>query len=194
MKLPESNDTELEKALARLMPPALSPRAQEEIETMIDQLASEQGISRAPARFPLKRWFLGAGVAASIGAMISVVPLLSPKTSPAVAGTKPPSPSLVMESSLPISATHLLIETTATYAGADGQIKVRSVGEEIAIHILSASGETLVNRQISLTDSMDSFPAAWRARVGLLCRTLDKSLDLSSSPSREPQPRAVPPQ
>lgn len=194
MKPPEMNDTELEKTLARLMPPALSHRAQEEIETMIDQLAAAPASAVQRDRLPLNRWFLGAGIAASIGALISIVPMLGSKTEPSQLAANPPSGALVTESSLPISTASHLLENSASYSGVDGHVQVRSVGEEISIQISSASGATLFDRQISPSESMDSLPAEWRVRVGHLCRALDKTPDPAVSPSREPQPRAIPPQ
>jgi hypothetical protein len=194
MKPPEMNDTELEKTLARLMPPALSHRAQEEIETMIDQLAATPATSIQRERLPLNRWFLGAGIAASIGALISVVPFIGSNPETSQLAAKPPTGALVTESSVPISTASHLMENSANYSGVDGQVQVRSVGEEISIQISSASGATLFDRQISSSESMDSLPAEWRARVGHLCRALDKTSDPTVSPSREPQPRAIPPQ
>lgn len=190
MKPPEPNATELESALARLMPPALSPRAQEDIESMLDQLANSQ--ARPGSHVSAQRWFLGAGIAASIGALISLWPLFGSKSEPQLLATAPSASSLVRESSLPLSGTYHQQENLATYSGADGRVQVRSVGEEISILVLSATGEALFDQKLPATDSSDSVPAAWRDRVDHLRRTLDGPHVLGTIPSREPQPRAVP--
>jgi hypothetical protein len=190
MKPPEPNATELESALARLMPPALSPRAREGIEAMLDQLASTQ--VRPGSHASPQRWFLGAGIAASIGALISLWPLFGSKSEPQMLATAPSASSLVRESSIPLSVANQQQESLATYSGADGRVQVRSVGEETSILVISATGEVLFDHQVPATDSSDAVPSAWRDRVDHLRRSLDGTRVSGTSPSRQPQPRAVP--
>jgi hypothetical protein len=67
----------IETILARLMPPAMSQAAQQDMEAMIDDLAGSAVENVIP--HPSGNWFvrslIGGGIAAAIGAMAAVFPL-----------------------------------------------------------------------------------------------------------------------
>jgi hypothetical protein len=64
----------VEKSLERLIPVALSLRATEDIERMLDELAAGGKVAALPpvARLRLKRWHRGFGIAAALVAGILV--------------------------------------------------------------------------------------------------------------------------
>ena len=71
MQKPDPNFEEMEEALRRLMPVAVSGDAQERLETMLDELAGDPEIERFDFRRPAK-WLAGAGIAAALGLGIYV--------------------------------------------------------------------------------------------------------------------------
>ena len=66
MQKPDHNIGDLEKALFRLMPVAMSEEARDRMETMIDGLAGDSKVSRFDFRKAAKRLAVG-GIAAAIG-------------------------------------------------------------------------------------------------------------------------------
>jgi hypothetical protein len=69
----------IETILARLMPPALGQDSQVEIDAMIDALAgpeAENVVGISSGRW-LVRALIGGGIAAAIGAMVAIFPLMS---------------------------------------------------------------------------------------------------------------------
>lgn len=69
---------EIEAALARLMPPALSEGSQSRIEEMIDELASsepENVVAISSGKW-IARSLIGGGIAAAIGALCAVFPMI----------------------------------------------------------------------------------------------------------------------
>jgi hypothetical protein len=69
----------IETILARLMPPALSQGSQVEIDAMIDGLAgpeAENIVEISSGRW-LVRAVIGGGIAAAIGAMVAIFPMIS---------------------------------------------------------------------------------------------------------------------
>ncbi len=76
----------IETILARLMPPALSEECQSEIEARIDDLAGPENVVRISW---LTRCVIGGGIAAAIGAMCAVVPMIRGSADPQVARTSP---------------------------------------------------------------------------------------------------------
>lgn len=85
----------IETILARLMPPALSEECQFEIETRIEELA---GAEKVAGISWLTRCVIGGGIAAAIGALCAVIPMLHEVPQPQVAVTSPSGFSLVSES------------------------------------------------------------------------------------------------
>ena len=89
----------IEAILARLMPPALSENCQSEIETMIDDLTGAENIVRIPW---LTRCVIGGGIAAAIGALCAVFPMIQGSTNSRVAAAShavsPAGVDLVSES------------------------------------------------------------------------------------------------
>lgn len=90
----------IETILARLMPPAMSQAAQEDIDAMLDDLAGtavENVVSH-----PSSNWFvrslIGGGIAAAIGAMIAIFPLAPemPESRMAISPPAYPSSGLVL--------------------------------------------------------------------------------------------------
>jgi hypothetical protein len=189
MKPPEPSHQEIENALARLMPPALSQHAHEDIESMLDQLSGESAPQPDLIQISPQRWVFGIGIAASIGALIALWPFLVPKPQAQTLTARSLPSALVTESSLPLIQQS---GNTASYSGGDGRVEVRSAGEGISVNLFSATRESLFQGDFSASDSLESVPAAWRERVDLLRRTLDKATVSSATPSREPQPRGVP--
>jgi len=78
----------IETIMARLMPPALSQECQFEIETLIDDLAGPE-----PTNIVGISWFtrclIGGGIAAGIGALCAVVPMIRGTSDAQVAVTSP---------------------------------------------------------------------------------------------------------
>ena len=74
MQAPDS----IETIMARLMPPALSQDCQFEIEAMIDDLAGAElaNVTEISSGRWLVRCVIGGGIAAAIGALIAVVPMI----------------------------------------------------------------------------------------------------------------------
>lgn len=62
----------IETVLARLMPPALSQNCQDDLESMIDELAGPAELPRVSAIRHAGRWVLGGGIAAAVGALFAV--------------------------------------------------------------------------------------------------------------------------
>ncbi len=67
----------IEAILGRLMPPALSQSCEFEIAAMIDELAGPEAenIAKIPAKAGAKRWLIGGGIAAAIGALCALLPM-----------------------------------------------------------------------------------------------------------------------
>lgn len=85
----------IETIMARLMPPALSEECQFEIETLIDDLAGPENVVGISW---LTRCVIGGGIAAAIGALCAVIPMIHDAPQPHVAVTSPSGFSLVSES------------------------------------------------------------------------------------------------
>lgn len=91
MQAPDS----IEAIMARLMPPALSEECQFEIETLIDDLAGPENVVGISW---LTRCVIGGGIAAAIGALCAVIPMIHDAPQPQVAVISPSGFSLVSES------------------------------------------------------------------------------------------------
>ncbi|MEO5715652.1 MAG: hypothetical protein ABIT37_19390 [Luteolibacter sp.] len=81
----------IEAALARLMPPALSEDCQFEIEEMIDELAgseAENVVAISSGKW-IARSLIGGGIAASIGALCAVFPMMRGASDPRLVQTPP---------------------------------------------------------------------------------------------------------
>ena len=78
----------VETILARLMPPALSVSAQQEIEAMLDELAGPAPAQQTSSG-PRWRWFIGVGLAAALAAVIAIPSLMKPVSPQAVATALP---------------------------------------------------------------------------------------------------------
>ncbi len=76
----------IETIMARLMPPALSQECQLEIETMIDDLAGSEDVVRISW---LTRCVIGGGIAAAIGALCAVFPMIRGSADSQLALTSP---------------------------------------------------------------------------------------------------------
>ena len=66
----------VEVVLARLMPPALRQDCQNELEAMIDELAGPEVIPDNASKGWLVRCVIGGGIAAAIGALCAVLPIM----------------------------------------------------------------------------------------------------------------------
>jgi hypothetical protein len=81
----------IETILARLMPPALSQNCQEEIEAMIGELAGpepEKVVEISSGRW-LVRCLIGGGIAAAIGAVFAIFPVMQESRDSRVAMSLP---------------------------------------------------------------------------------------------------------
>ena len=76
----------IETIMARLMPPALSEDCQSEIDSMIDDLAGPENLVRISW---LTRCVIGGGIAAAIGALCAVFPMIQGSSNSQVAVTSP---------------------------------------------------------------------------------------------------------
>ena len=85
----------IETILARLMPPALSEEGQSGMDAMIDELA---GPSNIVGISWLSRCLIGGGIAAGIGALFAVFPMIQKGPQSPVAATSPTGFSIVSES------------------------------------------------------------------------------------------------
>lgn len=85
----------IETILARLMPPALSEEGQSGMDAMIDELA---GPSNIVGISWLSRCLIGGGIAAGIGALFAVFPMIQKGPQSPVAATSPAGFSIVSES------------------------------------------------------------------------------------------------
>lgn len=65
----------IETILARLMPPALSQSAQDEIEEMLDGLAEVPAVE--PSRWHWRRWWIGGGMVAAGVAAAWLIPMIN---------------------------------------------------------------------------------------------------------------------
>ncbi len=83
MQAPELN--EIEAALSRLMPPALSQGCQLEIEAMIDELSGPESEQIVPIASNHRRW-IAPSIAAAVAALCAALPLVR-HTAPSVSGT-----------------------------------------------------------------------------------------------------------
>jgi hypothetical protein len=86
----------VETILARLMPPALSVSAQQEIETMLDELAGPAPAEQTPTR-PSWRWYFGGGLAAALATGLLIPQLLEPAAPQATTAATAPEVLLVGE-------------------------------------------------------------------------------------------------
>jgi hypothetical protein len=92
---------EIEAALARLMPPALSEDCQFAIESMIDELAGPE--SEEIVEMPFRRgnhWRYGSGIAAAAAGLLTLLPFVktAPTRANAVVSQAPAGLVLVGES------------------------------------------------------------------------------------------------
>lgn len=85
----------IETILARLMPPALSEEGQSGMDAMIDELAGPSNIIGISW---LSRCLIGGGIAAGIGALFAVFPMIQKGTQSPLAATSPAGFSIVSES------------------------------------------------------------------------------------------------
>lgn len=92
----------IEAILARLMPPALSQGRQLEIEAMIDELAGPvaENVVRISGKAGTRRWLVGGGIAAAIGALCALLPMVDRSLEPMVVANLPQesTPKLVLVS------------------------------------------------------------------------------------------------
>ncbi len=81
----------IETILARLMPSALSDDCQFELDEMIDELAGPVAENVVPISSGkwIARSVIGGGIAASIGALIAIFPMLNDSQSQQVAAVSP---------------------------------------------------------------------------------------------------------
>jgi hypothetical protein len=89
MQAPELN--EIEAALSRLMPPALSQNFQLEIESMIDELAGPEPAQIVPISSN-RLWWRASGIAAAVAALCAALPLM--RQTPQVISDASPVPEL----------------------------------------------------------------------------------------------------
>jgi hypothetical protein len=89
----------IENILARLMPPALSEHGQQDIETMLDELATEAETAAPRPRRPW--WMISGGIAAALAAGVFVVHFIrgSENSSGAMAAAETPDELIVMSES-----------------------------------------------------------------------------------------------
>jgi hypothetical protein len=87
----------VENILARLMPPALSVSAQQDIESMLDELAGPVIVNQSPVR-SWRRWIIGGGLAASLAAALAIPRLMEPSKPAVVTAAPLPEFLLVGES------------------------------------------------------------------------------------------------
>lgn len=87
MQKPDPAFEEMEKALLRLMPVAVSEDAQQRMDTILEELAGDSKVAHFDFRKPV-RWVAGAGVAAALG--FGVFLSLSPRESPAKGAVSAP--------------------------------------------------------------------------------------------------------
>ncbi|MEO7099798.1 MAG: hypothetical protein ABI162_10585 [Luteolibacter sp.] len=74
---------EIEAALARLMPPALSQGCQLEIEAMFDELAGPEVVMEMPvAGRSYQRWVMVGGIAAAVAAVAAIFPITNSAVAP----------------------------------------------------------------------------------------------------------------
>lgn len=78
---------ELEKALSRLMPAALSESGRRSLDELIDGLAEGRPVVAAAAP-PTRSWFWSAGIAAAAAALVIAVPWGGPAEVAEVAGPR----------------------------------------------------------------------------------------------------------
>lgn len=90
----------VEAAMARLMPPALSQDGQFEIEAMLDELAGSEAnnITAIRPNKWLARCLIGGGIAAGIGALCALFPMLRNSPESQVAVNAPSAEGLVLVS------------------------------------------------------------------------------------------------
>lgn len=188
MKLPDPTSTDLESALARLMPPALSPSAQASMESMLDELAAGKS---ARATRP-RRWIMGIGIAASVGAMLSVWSLVGDPPEPVQLASQPPARLLVSESSIGPAVVTSQAKCSASYEGPDGSVRVSNAAAGLTVKILTGTGKSLFEKEFPSGAISDEVPEAWRERVDLLHRSLETAAISIGNPSRQPQPRMIP--
>ncbi len=79
MQKPDQNFEEMEKALSRLMPVAVSEDAQDRMDEMLDELAGDSEVTRFDFRKSAK-WLAAGGIAAALGlgAYVSVPDQINP--------------------------------------------------------------------------------------------------------------------
>ena len=85
----------IETIMARLMPPALSQESQTEIDAMIDDLAGPElgNVVEISSKGWLVRGMIGGGIAAAIGALCAVFPLIQRSMQPQITDSTVETPS-----------------------------------------------------------------------------------------------------
>lgn len=89
----------VEAALARLMPPALRQNFQLDLDEMIDELAGSEPQEIAAISPQPTRWILGSGIAAALGGLLAIYPLIQRTPDRQISlgsGETPTAPGLVL--------------------------------------------------------------------------------------------------
>ncbi len=81
----------IEIIMARLMPPALSQDGQTQMDAMIDDLAGPENIIEISSKGWLVRCMIGGGIAAAVGALAAVIPMIH--RAPQASFSHPASPA-----------------------------------------------------------------------------------------------------
>lgn len=92
-----SRPEDIETILARLMPAAMSERAESEIGETIDQLAREAGLDIPAIRPPRPRWPWMAGIAASALFAVVAISRPDPDATPGANAVTPPAATQAAE-------------------------------------------------------------------------------------------------
>jgi len=81
---------------------------------------------------------------------------------------------------------------SASFSDNEGKAVVRREGETYAVKISGPKDETIFDGELAKDRQFDNVPEPWRAKIHVLCRTLDQALGGGMVSSRQARPRVVP--
>ncbi len=108
---------------------------------------------------------------------------------------QPPTGQMVESQALPgaCEGPIRIAEKTASCSVAEGKASLRREGDIFKVSIQGPDDHVIYEGELGNDEDLQKIPADWQRKVKVLRRSLERALDGSMIPQREPRQRVIPP-